>query len=338
MTEHLRKHDYNSYNPDFCDLDYDENYDGETETETFESRVKPQKRISEYGEHSNFELYLADLAYYPPLSHKETKELIRKAQAGDLESKKAVTEGNLRLVLSIAKRYFAWSDVIDPMDIIQSGNEGLMTAIEKYDCDRKTKFSTYAFHWIKQSICKFISENAHAIRLPAGIVEHLIKLNRAEGILFAKLERVPTDEELAEYLHLSVSRVRNIRSAAIPPKSLNQSISPDGNDSSWDADATVQDMIEDNRYNPEKAAMRKAQSEAVNKILGELSPRNCDIMKARYGFYGNGPVSLTDLSKKHGISKQRIQQIENTVIKNYKSKNRSNKALKEIWDDFQYLI
>ena len=268
-------------------------------------------------------MYLKDIGKVPLLLPEEETELAKKMMEGDEMAKKMLSEANLRLVVSIAKRYMGRG--MQFLDLIQEGNLGLMKAVEKFDYSKGFKFSTYATWWIRQAITRAIADQARTIRIPVHMVETINKLGRVSRKLLQELGREPTPDEIAKEMGVSEERVREIQKIAQDPVSLETPIGEE-------EDSHLSDFIEDEgSAAPTDAVSSAMLKEQLVGVLDTLTPREEKVLRLRYGLDDGRPRTLEEVGKEFNVTRERIRQIEAKALKKLRHPSRS-KRLKDFVD------
>lgn len=268
-------------------------------------------------------MYLKEIGKVPLLTAEEEKELAMKMEAGDMEAKKRLAEANLRLVVSIAKRYVGRSMLF--LDLIQEGNLGLIKAVEKFDYRKGYKFSTYATWWIRQAITRAIADQARTIRIPVHMVETINKLIRVQRQLLQELGREPYPEEIAEKMGLPVERVREIQKISQEPVSLETPIGEE-------EDSHLGDFIQDDNVPvPAEAAAFTLLKEQLVEVLGTLTEREQKVLCLRFGLEDGRARTLEEVGKEFDVTRERIRQIEAKALRKLRHPSRSRK-LKDYLD------
>lgn len=265
-------------------------------------------------------MYLKDIGKVPLLSSDEEVELAKRMAEGDQAAKAKLSESNLRLVVSIAKRYVSRSNM-QFLDLIQEGNIGLLKAVEKFDFTKGFRFSTYATWWIRQSITRAIADQARTIRVPVHMVETINKLTRVTRTLIQKLGRDPTTSEIAEAMGVSEERVMEIQRIAMDPISLETTIGDE-------EDSKISDFIEDETaQSPLEAAAQKLLREQLLSVIETLTPREQKVIRMRYGLDNSHPRTLEEVGKEFNVTRERIRQIEAKALRKLRHPNRSKKLI-----------
>ena len=268
-------------------------------------------------------MYLKEIGKVPLLSAEEEIELAKKMEMGDEDSKKRLAEANLRLVVSIAKRYVGRGMLF--LDLIQEGNLGLIKAVEKFDYRKGYKFSTYATWWIRQAITRAIADQARTIRIPVHMVETINKLIRVSRQLLQELGREPAPEEIAEEMNMPVDRVREILKISQEPVSLETPIGEE-------EDSHLGDFIqEDNVPVPADAAAFTLLKEQLVEVLGTLTEREQKVLRLRFGLDDGRARTLEEVGKEFNVTRERIRQIEAKALRKLRHPSRSRK-LKDYLD------
>lgn len=262
-------------------------------------------------------MYLKEIGKIPLLSADEERVLAENMERGDVEAKRRLAEANLRLVVSIAKRYVGRG--MQFLDLIQEGNSGLMKAVEKFDYKRGFKFSTYATWWIRQAITRAIADQARTIRIPVHMVETINKLVRIERQLIQELGRDPSNEEIANEMGIEIEKVREVRKIAQEPVSLETPIGEE-------EDSHLGDFIEDeSAVAPDEAANYIMLREQLNDTLLELGERERKVLELRFGLTDGTPRTLEEVGKEFNVTRERIRQIEAKALRKLKHPSRSQK-------------
>ena len=268
-------------------------------------------------------MYLREIGKIPLLTQEEELKLARKVIKGDKKAKDKMAEANMRLVVSIAKRYSGRG--LDFLDLIQEGNTGLLRAVEKFDPERGFKFSTYATWWIRQAITRAIADQARTIRIPVHMVETINKLLRIQRRMTQELNREPTIDELPKELDETPEKVKYVMKIKQDISSLDATIGRDGEDE----DSVLGNFIEDeSAERPEDAASTQLLKEQITEVLGNLSDREQKIIKMRFGLDGGKSHTLEEVGQEFDVTRERIRQIEAKAV-NKLRKHKDVKRLKE---------
>ena len=266
-------------------------------------------------------LYLREIGKIPLLNAEEELKLAYEIKAGSKKAKDKMAEANMRLVVSIAKRYVGRG--LDLLDLIQEGNTGLLRAVEKFDPDKGFKFSTYATWWIRQAITRAIADQARTIRIPVHMVETINKLLRTQRRLTQELNREPSNEEIAKEMEIEVDKVEHIMKIKQDISSLDASIRDD------EEDSVLSDFIEDeDTVSPEESATNQLLKEQVKEILSALTEREQKILKLRFGLEDGKQHTLEEVGQEFSVTRERIRQIEAKAL----AKLRKHKDAKKLHD------
>lgn len=266
-------------------------------------------------------LYLREIGKIPLLSSEEELALAHRVVAGEHDAKDKMAEANMRLVVSIAKRYVGRG--LDLLDLIQEGNTGLLRAVEKFDPDKGFKFSTYATWWIRQAITRAIADQARTIRIPVHMVETINKLLRTQRRLTQELNREPSNEEIAKEMEIEVDKVEHIMKIKQDISSLDASIRDD------EEDSVLSDFIEDeDTVSPEESATNQLLKEQVKDMLGALTEREQKIIKLRFGLEDGKSHTLEEVGQEFSVTRERIRQIEAKAL----AKLRKHRDAKKLHD------
>ena len=261
--------------------------------------------------------YLKEIGQVPLLSAEEEQTLARAARAGDADARRRLSEANLRLVVSVAKRYAGRG--LPFLDLIQEGNLGLMKAAEKFEPDRGFKFSTYATWWIRQSITRAIADQGRTIRIPVHLVEHINRVRKTAGELLRKNGREPTAEEIAVRLEMEPDRVRELLQLAQEPVSLETPVGEE-------EDAHLEDFIQDEEAGiPVDEAGRQLLRRELMSVLKSLTPREERVITLRFGLDDGRPRTLEELGKEFNVTRERIRQIEAKALRKLRHTSRAKR-------------
>ena len=269
-------------------------------------------------------MYLKEIGRISLLSPEEELELSEKVAAGDEEAKSKLAESNLRLVVSIAKRYVGRGLLF--LDLIQEGNIGLMKAVDKFDSDKGYKFSTYATWWIRQAITRALADQARTIRVPVHMVETINKMSRIQRQLTLELNREPSEEELAKKMGISVEKVREVIKISQEPVSLETPIGEED-------DSHLGDFIKDeSSMSPEEYATNEILKEEIKSVLMTLQVREQEVLELRFGLIDGTCHTLEEVGKKFNVTRERIRQIEAKALRKLRHPSRAKK-LKDFLSD-----
>ena len=282
-----------------------------------EELVDPVDLAAEYSLDDPVRMYLKEIGQIKLLSAEEEVELAKRVSEGDQEAKNKLTEANLRLVVSIAKKYSGRG--LHILDLIQEGNTGLIRAVDKFDWTKGNKFSTYATWWIRQAITRAIADQARTIRVPVHMVEVINKATRCNRKLVQELGREPTVEEIAKELNLPVEKIIEANRTAADTLSLD---TPVGDEE----DTSIGSFVEDERTpGPADATSNALLAEALKEILDTLTEREADVLRMRFGMYDGRTHTLEEVGQIFGVTRERIRQIENKAIRKLRHPSRANK-------------
>ena len=289
----------------------------DSELEEEETLVDPVELAAEYNLDDPVRMYLKEIGQVPLLSAEEEQELARRVAEGDQSAKNKLTEANLRLVVSIAKKYAGRG--LHILDLIQEGNTGLIRAVDKFDYTKGNKFSTYATWWIRQAITRAIADQARTIRVPVHMVEVINKATRCNRKLVQELGREPTLEEIADELNLPIEKIIEANRTAADTLSLD---TPVGDEE----DTTIGSFVEDdNTPGPADATSNALLAEALGEILNTLTDREADVLRLRFGMYDGKTHTLEEVGQIFGVTRERIRQIENKAIRKLRHPSRAKK-------------
>ena len=306
------------------------------ETDRISEDFEQEKQTKKGGKKSNFmndisddvssdlvQMYLREIGRVDLLSSDEEVSLAKRIEKGDMIAKQKLTEANLRLVVSIAKKYVGRSHNLSLLDLIQEGNIGLFRAVEKFDYRKGYKFSTYATWWIRQAVTRALADQSRTIRIPVHMVETINKYTQITRRLVQDLGREPLPEEVAVEMGIEVEKVRHIQKISQETVSLEMTVGDS------DDDSVLGDFVEDTEtIMPNQIASRKMLKEHVNEILRDLTPREQKILKIRFGLEDGVTHTLEEVGQEFGVTRERIRQIEAKALE----KIRDHKTAKKLRD------
>ena len=302
------------------DIDEPENDELEREEELSDEELAiTAENVDSFADDS-VRLYLREIGKIPLLTPEEEAELAQRIVKGDKKAKDKMVESNMRLVVSIAKRYGGRG--LDFLDLIQEGNTGLLRAVEKFDPDKGFKFSTYATWWVRQAITRAIADQARTIRIPVHMVETINKVLRTTRKLTSELNREPTNEEIAKALDMEPEKVDYVMRIKQDIASLDASVGREGDDE----DSVLGDFVEDEeRDSPEDSAANQILKEQLSEIIATLTDREQKIIRLRFGIGGGRPHTLEEVGNEFDVTRERIRQIEAKALRKLKHPSRSRK-------------
>ena len=310
-------------NPSDLALDFDEPETSDLEGEeefSDEDLAITAENVDAFADDS-VRLYLREIGKIPLLTPEEEADLAQRIVKGDKKAKDKMVESNMRLVVSIAKRYGGRG--LDFLDLIQVGNTGLLRAVEKFDPEKGFKFSTYATWWVRQAITRAIADQARTIRIPVHMVETINKVLRTTRKLTSELNREPTNEEIAKELDMEPEKVDYVMRIKQDIASLDASVGREGDDE----DSVLGDFVEDEeRDSPEDSAANQILKEQLSEIIATLTDREQKIIRLRFGIGGGRPHTLEEVGNEFDVTRERIRQIEAKAL----SKLRKNKDTKKL--------
>lgn len=291
------------------------------EEEEEDEEEKPNDSYIDDIADDSVRLYLREIGKIPLLTAEEEVTLARKVVSGDKRAKDQMAEANMRLVVSIAKRYVGRG--LDLLDLIQEGNTGLLRAVEKFDPEKGFKFSTYATWWIRQAITRAIADQARTIRIPVHMVETINKLLRTHRRMTQELNREPTNEELAKEMEIEVEKVEHIMKIKQDISSLDAAVRDD------EEDSVLGDFIEDeDTATPDESATAQLLKEHVSEMLEFLTPREQKILRMRFGIDDGKTHTLEEVGQEFGVTRERIRQIEAKALAKLR-KHKDSKRLRD---------
>ena len=308
---------------DFDEPDFD---DVETEDDVEDLNAIASEQYLDDVSDDSVRLYLREIGKIPLLSSEEELELAQRVIAGDKKAKDKMAEANMRLVVSIAKRYSGRG--LDFLDLIQEGNTGLLRAVEKFDPDKGFKFSTYATWWIRQAITRAIADQARTIRIPVHMVETINKLLRTQRRMTQELNREPTIEELAKELEMEPEKIEYVIKIKQDISSLDAGVGRDGDEE----ESVLGDFIEDeDTISPEDSATNQLLKEKVQEVLSSLSDREQKIVRMSFGLDTGKSHTLEEVGQEFAVTRERIRQIEAKAL----AKLRKHKDAKKLYEYLQ---
>ena len=311
---------YNALNENNIEIRSEDESDSDTNLLEDDPEFNIEHIVNESKDMSvndNVRMYLKEIGKISLLSLDEEQELSKRIASGDEDAKKILAESNLRLVVSIAKRYVGRGLLF--LDLIQEGNIGLMKAVDKFDYDKGFKFSTYATWWIRQAITRALADQARTIRVPVHMVETINKLARVERQMALDLNREPTDSELAEKMNLPLDKIVEIRRISQDPVSLETPIGEED-------DSHLGDFLADERtMGPEEYTDYTMLKEELKGVLETLTKREEEVLELRFGLYDGTCHTLEEVGKKFGVTRERIRQIEAKALRKLRHPSRAKK-------------
>ena len=269
---------------------------------------------------NSIKIYMREMGQFSMLSADEEVKLAHRIAKGDQSAKNELVEANLRLVVSLARHYQGCG--LSYQDLIQEGNIGLIKAAEKFDVSKGFRFSTYASWWIKQALSRAIADQSRTIRIPVHMTENINKFKKTERELLSQLNREPKIKEIADAMGISEKQAKEIQSYIVEPTSLDIQVGDDD-------DTTIGSFIEDTHFvNPESAYIKESNGDVVNAVLDTLSDREANILRLRFGIGGKKAMTLEEVGKEYGLTRERIRQIEAKALRKLRHPSRAN-ILKE---------
>lgn len=269
---------------------------------------------------NSIKIYMREMGQFSMLSAEKEVELANRIAEGDQSAKNELVEANLRLVVSLARHYQGCG--LSYQDLIQEGNIGLIKAAEKFDVSKGFRFSTYASWWIKQALSRAIADQSRTIRIPVHMTENINKFKKTERELLSQLNREPKIKEIADAMGISEKQAKEIQSYIVEPTSLDIQVGDDD-------DTTIGSFIEDTHFvNPESAYIKESNGDVVNAVLDTLSDREANILRLRFGIGGKKAMTLEEVGKEYGLTRERIRQIEAKALRKLRHPSRAN-ILKE---------
>lgn len=269
---------------------------------------------------NSIKIYMREMGQFSMLSADEEIKLANRIAEGDQSAKNELVEANLRLVVSLARHYQGCG--LSYQDLIQEGNIGLIKAAEKFDVSKGFRFSTYASWWIKQALSRAIADQSRTIRIPVHMTENINKFKKTERELLSQLNREPKIKEIADAMGISEKQAKEIQSYIVEPTSLDIQVGDDD-------DTIIGSFIEDTYFvNPESAYIKESNGDIVNTVLDTLNDREANILRLRFGIGGKKAMTLEEVGKEYGLTRERIRQIEAKALRKLRHPSRAN-ILKE---------
>lgn len=287
--------------------------------ENIEKELQQLLEEKQSGSLDPIKMYLKEIGKYPLLTHKEEIELAQRYEKGDLSAKEKLIKSNLRLVVSIAKKYLGRR--LSFLDLIQEGNKGLIKAVEKYDWRKGYKFSTYATWWIRQAITRALADYSRTIRIPVHMVDQINKFYKIKRKLTQKLGKEPNNKEIAKEMGVDEETVEYLQEISRHPTSLS---TPIGDDKKTTLEQFVSDTEKDDMYSKVAKELLK---DSLNEVLESLSPRERKVLIMRFGLDGSKPKTLEEVGKEFNVTRERIRQIEGKALRKLKHPSRAKKLL-----------
>ncbi len=283
-------------------------------------KAESEESSAGQGSADSVQMYLREIGRIPLIKADEEKELAKRIEKGDQDARSKLTQANLRLVVSIAKKYVGRSPNLTLLDLIQEGNLGLFRAVEKFDWRKGFKFSTYATWWIRQAITRALADQARTIRIPVHMVETISKYQQVVRRLTQDLGRDPLAEEIAAEMNIEVGKIRHIQKISQDTVSLEQPVGED------EEDSLLGDFIEDDKMlSPSQEAARRLLKDQIREILNDLAPREQRILRMRFGLDDGIAHTLEEVGKEFGVTRERIRQIEAKAIMKIRDHEKARK-------------
>ena len=282
-----------------------------------DKKAQTKTELKGDGVHDPLRMYLKQMAQLPLLTREQEVEIFKRIENGDSNAESEIVEANLRLVVSIAKKYI--NRGVSFLDLIQEGNMGLMKAVEKFEYRRGYKFSTYATWWIRQGITRSVANQSRTVRIPIHMISTISKVIRIQKQLVQEYGREATPAEIAEEINLPMDRVRDVLKMAQQPISLHSPIGDSGN-------ASFGDLIEDkSAENPMEEASSSVLKEKISEVLGTLTDREREVLEQRFGLKDGYSRTLEDVGSQFGLTRERIRQIEAKALRKMRHPSRKKK-------------